>query len=440
MDHKDEDDKAHERKDPISLEYYIEYLLRILEYACIWPVRSLSPLQNLLSTGVTIFFLLMNLFLLLPEIAALTMSNDLKVFANIIGVIGMHAVGLIKWCYFIWKNREIVDLVKQLKMCHVLCQKINRSEEAYQIHRSEMESARKYSNIFMWCWIFTCIYGVLHWCANPLLLEWVSNQIYSINTTFKQRNLPFIGWYPLNTNDIHNYGYLYIMQVMGGIAPAFGIICYDGFYITMLMVICAQFQFINAILMKNNIDKMPETEAMLTLETELKNCVNCHTAIIKFLKMLQAFSSPTMFVQCIETLAVLCLVSFEASTIEIAIDMESILKLWSLFEYFLCSAFELYVFCLFATQLQFLGLQIAHSVYFCEWENFMDFEKGAYLGKQSRRRNIYQLVQIIMMRAQKPIVLTGGPFYVLSLETFRVIMSMSMSTCVMLRTVSGSNK
>jgi len=35
--------------------------------------------------------------------------------------------------------------------------------------------------------------------------------------------------------------------------------------------------------------------------------------------MLQTFSGPTMFVQCIETLLIICLVSFEASMIKIAV-------------------------------------------------------------------------------------------------------------------------
>lgn len=35
--------------------------------------------------------------------------------------------------------------------------------------------------------------------------------------------------------------------------------------------------------------------------------------------MLQAFTGPTMFVQCIETLVIICLVSFEASAIKIAV-------------------------------------------------------------------------------------------------------------------------
>lgn len=125
----------------------------------------------------------------------------------------------------------------------------------YRIYKNEMEYARKYSSFFVWWWTCACIYGVLHWCANPLLLEWAPDEIKSINRTLKRRNLPFIGWYPLNTDDIYNYACLYLMQIIGGISPALGIVCYDAFYVTMLMVICAQFQYINTITMQINFDK-----------------------------------------------------------------------------------------------------------------------------------------------------------------------------------------
>ncbi|XP_011874600.1 PREDICTED: odorant receptor 4-like isoform X1 [Vollenhovia emeryi] len=436
MSRKSEHDEARRREDATSLEYYIADMLRVLEYACIWSGESsLSLLKTLLSTGATIVFMFINTLLLLSEVVALTMNNDLKLFANIIGVIGMHFTGLLKWCYCIRTNREIVDIVTKLGKCHVLCQRIDKSEEGYRIYRNEMEHVRKYSNFFVWWWTFACVYGVLHWCANPLLLEWAPDQINSINHTFKNRILPFVGWYPLNTDNVYNYACLYLMQIIGGISPALGIVCYDAFYVTVLMVICAQFQYINTIMVKIDFDNGSET--MFILESKLKACVDCHTEIIKFLKMLQTFSSPTMFAQCIETLVILCLVSFEASVIKIALDMESILKLWALLEYFLCAAFQLYFFCFFATRLEHLGLQIAHSVYSCGWE-FVDFEKKAQVDfrKQSKHCDIGRLVQTIMVRAQRSIVLTGGPFYVLSLETFRVIMSMAMSNSVMLRTIS----
>ncbi|XP_070150568.1 odorant receptor 13a-like isoform X2 [Polyergus mexicanus] len=442
MNCKNNDDQAEiKRKDIISLEYYISYLLVILGYARIWPVDSFSLYKILFSTGATIVFILGNSLLLLSEIVQLTMTNNLQLFANIIGVICMHLSGLIKWCYCIKKNHQIVDIVIKLEKCHVLCQQIDNSEEGCRIYRNEMEYARRYSSYFIYGWACACIYGVLHWCTNPFLLgTWALKQINSTNHTFINRSLPFIGWYPLNTDDIYNYIYLYVMQVIGGISSAFGIICYDTFYVTMLMIICAQFQHINTILQRIDFDNVPE--AMFILERKLKNCVVCHAEIIKFLKTLQTFCGPAMFMQCVETLVLICLVSFEASTIKIGIDMESIFKLWALLEYFLCASVQLYIFCFFATQLEHLGLQIAHSVYFCGWELMIfkerkDQSKNNF-GKQLKHCNIDRLVQTIMVRAQRPIILTGGPFYVLSLETFRVIISLAMSNSVMLRTISDT--
>jgi len=121
--------KACTGKDAISLEYYIAYLLRILKYSRIWPVESFSRLKILLSTGATIVFISASFLLLLSEIVAVMMNNNLKLFANIIGVISMHAMGLIKWCYCLRKNREIINIVAKLEKCHVLCQKIDKSEE-----------------------------------------------------------------------------------------------------------------------------------------------------------------------------------------------------------------------------------------------------------------------------------------------------------------------
>ncbi|KAM0724664.1 hypothetical protein ACS0PU_009048 [Formica fusca] len=126
-------------------------------------------------------------------------------------------------------------------------------------------------------------------------------------------------------------------------------------------------------------------EAMFILGRKLRHCVDCHAEIIKFLKTLQTFCGSVMFIQCVETLVLICLVSFEASTIKIKIDMESVFKLWALLEYFLCASVQLYVFCFFATQLGHLGLQIADSVYFCVWE-LMIFKERKDQSKNNFRK------------------------------------------------------
>lgn len=130
MKRKSNDDQTEiRRKDATSLEYYISCLLAILGYARIWPVDSFPLHKMVFSIGATSVFILGNFLLLLSEIVELTVIKELKLFANIVGVICMHLVGLIKWCYCIKKNRQIVDIAIKLEKCHVLCQQIDNSGE-----------------------------------------------------------------------------------------------------------------------------------------------------------------------------------------------------------------------------------------------------------------------------------------------------------------------
>ncbi|XP_029667762.1 uncharacterized protein LOC115238247 isoform X3 [Formica exsecta] len=332
----------------------------------------------LFSTGATTVFILGNSLLLFSEIVQLTMINDLQLFANIIGVICMHLAGLIKWCYCIKENHQIIDIVIKLEKCHVLCQQIDNSEEGCRIYRNKMECAHRYSSYFIYGWACACTYGVLHWCINPFLLgTWALKQMNSTNHTFIKRSLPFIGWYPLNTDDIYNYIYLYVIQVIGGISSAFGIICYDTFYVTMLMIICVQFQHINTILQRNNFDKYDQSLFLSQVICKINSLDHG-----KILLDLQRARSNVY-------------------------SREKVKELRGLS----CRDYK--------------GLQIAHSVYFCGWELMIfkerkDQSKNNF-GKQLKHCNIDRLVQTIMVRAQRPIILTGGPFYVLSLETFRVV-------------------
>lgn len=112
-----------------SVEYYIEYLLIMLEYSRIWHAKSFSPLKTLLATATTTVLILVNFLVVLSEFTILTMTYDLKLFANIVGAISLHGIGLIKWCYCISKNKKVLDIVMTLERCHALCQRIDDSKE-----------------------------------------------------------------------------------------------------------------------------------------------------------------------------------------------------------------------------------------------------------------------------------------------------------------------
>ncbi|XP_026823893.1 odorant receptor 13a isoform X2 [Ooceraea biroi] len=439
MDCKSDDDKSYKRGNVMSLEYYMATLLAMFRHVRIWPVTSFTLCKTFLVTTGTNISLMAIFLVLLSEIVALMMITSLKLFANIIGVICMHVTGLIKWCYCIRYNEEIVHIVTKLEKCHVLCQQFDNCEKVSQIYKDEMEYARRWSNWYLWWSLCIYIYGVIHWCSNPFLAHLLADHTNSINQTFRKINLPYIGWYPIDIDDMENFICVYLLQFSGSISSVLGIAWFDAFYICMVLIICAQFQYINTILENTDFHN-----ATFALERKLKNCLDCHVQIIKFLEMLQTFASPAMFVQCIETLVLICLVSFDVATVEIAFHPEHIFKLWSLFEYLILSCIQLYVFCFVATRLEQLGTQIACSVYFCGWERWVFKECQSNFSGQKDGLKYYnikrlRLVQMIMLRAQKPIILTGGPFYKLSLETFKVIISMAISNCIVLRTMSETD-
>ncbi|XP_033610191.1 odorant receptor 49b-like [Cryptotermes secundus] len=77
--------------------------------------------------------------------------------------------------------------------------------------------------------------------------------------------------------------------------------------------------------------------------------------------------------------------------------------------------------CWFATQLQVHGGSIAEAAYACEWYNeSIAFQKS---------------VGLIMMRAQRPVVLTLGPFGTVSLELFAAVVQSAYSYLTLLRQV-----
>lgn len=123
----DGESRVQERCD-VSLEHYIEYLLIELEYVGAWPLKVTS-LKTHLSKAMAILSSLTLFVLVLLEAAMLLIYKDLRLFANIIGMIILHTVDFMKRVYFMQEKKKIRDTVVKLEKCHVLCQRIDDSQE-----------------------------------------------------------------------------------------------------------------------------------------------------------------------------------------------------------------------------------------------------------------------------------------------------------------------
>ncbi|KAL2717457.1 odorant receptor 85f-like [Vespula squamosa] len=301
-----------------------------------------------------------------------------------------------------------------------------------------METVYKDSRIWQYVWTTFCVYGIFQWCFNTLIQKYYG-QMEALNTNdsnadIDYNSLPYITWQPWSIETVKGYAYSFIIQLIGALSSTVGAACYDSLHICILMVICGQLRCLYFSLIE--IDTIVDVRTIEELEMKLRCCVDHHTAVLQISKDLESFGNLPMFVQCLENIIIICLLSFEMSVIEIKMDSESMTKLLSLLEYFSALSIQLYIFCFYSTRIYSLSLQIADAVYACNWEiTIYDKIESKEKDKQLIKK-VKHLILLLSLRAQKPIIMTGGPFYVLSLETFKSIMSFAISNAVILRQLS----
>ncbi|XP_043267802.1 odorant receptor 85b-like [Venturia canescens] len=425
-----------------AFEIYSGDLLNFMRYCKIWKADKFSAIKNAL-VRLTVGILLASdvAIIVTTLIDFKNASNDLTSFAAYVGPLCLQCIGLMKWSYCIWKVNEIAQLVGILKRCHYFALKINENDSGWKKYKREMRSTRLHYLTFLYGWLWLCVYGVLHWCSNPIILEMKESGFggkglmdEDNSTGTRARYLPYLGWRPWDVSDNTGYFCLFFVQFIGGLSSALGSITYDVFYIASLMMICAHLRYLNDSLTDVKTEgSLRSNVGNLKFELKLKNCVDHHNEILTFLDALEILASPAMFVQCFENIIVLCLVSLEASTVQVNTSLKTIMKLWSMLEYFLSVIAQLFVYCYYATEIRTLGLQIADSVYLSDWEQVTCSNTEWDDDRPTWR--IHYFIQMFMLRSQKAIILTGGPFYVLSLETFKSIVGLAMSNSVILRQV-----
>ncbi|KAG7212890.1 hypothetical protein KM043_002242 [Ampulex compressa] len=427
-----------------SFEKYIRHLLIILRHLRIWRKDDLLETRKTLFRTILISFLLSaNFWLIITEVLSLAGIVSLEMIANTVANLGFHISGFLKWSFCMKKHRQIAIIVARMNKCHLLCLSINNKEEDHGKYEEKMLKASYNSNLFIYAWAWICIYGVIHWCFNPLIAKFFlqdsKSRIFN-ETPIVTKQLPFPAWHPWDTDNFYGYLGSYTIQFIGGLSAGVGIMAYDVLYVTILIIISAQFQYLNASLSDEEYPTSRLDTRTVNLEARLKRCVLCHSEILMFLYYLEILVSPVMFVQCVYTLIVICLLSLEASSLAITMDTEGMIKLWSIVEYFSAIAMQLYFFCYYSTNIKIMSSQVADSIYCCGWESSLNEKEETTIVKQQfRLRRIKDVMNVMIMRAQKPVIMTGGPFYELSLETFKAIIGMALSNSMVLRQVSQGN-
>ncbi|XP_033217019.1 uncharacterized protein LOC117172863 isoform X2 [Belonocnema kinseyi] len=365
-----------------SLNQYAEHLFDLLHLLRIYKSEKVFSLLARFSTGILIIICVVaNLVLVISELIGLKDAKNVKQLARGIGLVSFHTTGIVKWCYCMWKIDIITSLINMLHNCHYLslqiCQNVRDREKLHK----EMQLACKITSIFAYYWPPIGIGAALHYCFNPISFRLYRIYIEKHDSAAIPKILPLDGWFPWD-------------------------------------------------------QEHAKVTGIARFEERLKNCAVQHAKILKYVKELEDVGSPCMFVQCVQNIVILCLCSFEAATLQITSDADCVVNILNLLEFCSGVTVQLFFFCYIASYISSLGLDIAEAAYASQWASSFDALKSK---KRYNRRNhkVKYSVLMITTRAQIPILLTGGPFYILSLQTFKSIVGMAVSNAVILSQVYG---
>ncbi|XP_074102672.1 odorant receptor 13a-like [Cotesia typhae] len=381
----------------------------------------------------------LSFFLILSIVVDIKNSHDLSSFAKL-DPLCFHLIGFSKWITGLFHLNEIKDLVLRMKRCHKLCLNYNESETDYQQYNTKIIKFNNYIKKFTYLWLLICIGGMIQWCFNPIIQDFFLEifEEKKINST-SSRTLPFPGEFPWIIDSTLKYILTFTFQFFSSLSTAFELAIFDVLNVILLANVCFNFQHLNEILAKNHADIMimrfsSDDKSTLKFKSKLKNCIVHHQEVLIFIAKLKDVFSYPMFIVCLDSTIALCLVSFEASTIKINSSVESITKLINMVQYWIGIVTELFIYCFLATKIEDLGLKTADAIYVCNWEQSMVNYRDNFTGEhRDEILEINQMVKFSIMRAQKPIIINGGLFYVLSLQTFKALVGLSLSNAIVLR-------
>ncbi|XP_046436273.1 odorant receptor 13a-like isoform X1 [Neodiprion fabricii] len=225
-------------------------------------------------------------------------------------------------------------------------------------------------------------------------------------TTTEPGELPIRSRYPFDVgkSPVHELMFLYQGCVLT--VSMLSILSMDNIVLTFCSQIFCRLEILKKNFVKsledenqkaaNNDGKTPPVD----FRENLLKCIKRHQEIIEFVQSLDNFFSPLMLAQLMASNVLICLTGFQA--ILVVGQASGFFK----FTIYLSGAFcQLFFWCWFGNEMIHQSTSVAEALWLSPWE-------------LQKLTSISSLITIPLMRAKKPLKLTAGKFYVMSMEVF----------------------
>ncbi|XP_031847961.2 odorant receptor Or1 isoform X4 [Nomia melanderi] len=411
----DEFEMDESKRRHIAPNKHLNNSLSVLYYMGMWPEQSR---YRYLYSVYTIFsgVFLLGIFLTTEIAYFIANWNDMAKVAAISTVLMTNATHASKVIILVYRHSRIRDLVN-----------VTRSE---MFNRDNV----KYEQIvthYTWQGIFHHIayqtFGALAvtvWGITPVL-DYL---------TGGSKHYPVEGLYPYNVTATPAFEITCSYQAVAIILCCLNNVAIDTLITGLITIACCQLTILNRNISSLNIET---DQQLITLKGDanpgkfatqldnesyknLKICIKHSNMIFDFSREIQNIFGTAIFFQFLVNCIIICLIAFNMAQMKVYIPH----ILFGMLMYMCCMTYQIFIYCWHGNELYLHSLDMILAAYSNEW--------------WQKTENFKRAIQIIMTRAQRPLILSAGNIMDISLQNFVRILRMSYSIFTVLQTSTNS--
>ncbi|XP_066261306.1 odorant receptor 10-like [Euwallacea similis] len=282
-----------------------------------------------------------------------------------------------------------------------------------KFERENIENVNWKCKIYIYCVIIVSLINF----TKPIIVGPVE-ETYS-NATKIVRELPLSSWFPFNVQE--HYKAAYTFQVIDGIVGSNSIVVIDILMISLILYPCRQLKKLDHLL-RNFQDFKRKYQNLNAIEDEeeafflfFKHLIVRHENIIQYVNIYNKNMAFPMLLDFIQSSIQIAKSLTQVSGNEITLLLIACISMFSL-----SMLLRLCLYYYHADELLILSQKLTHSIWESNWPD--------------ETPKIKFMILIFIMRVQKPLVFTIGPFGVMSIESFISILKGTYSYVMLIMT------
>nr|WCC57347.1 odorant receptor 13 [Papilio dardanus] len=158
------------------------------------------------------------------------------------------------------------------------------------------------------------------------------------------------------------------------------------------------------------------------VKSVLKKCIKHHDAIIRYITMIESAFSLSSALQFMLSVMVLCLVGINFLSIENYLD--HCMQIMWMAVYLTCMLTEVFILCWFGNELILKSLELRDATFDSPW---LDIDQATKM-----------YIVIFMERCKRPLLITAGKYFSLSLSTYTNLINWSYKAFAVMRNMKNN--